>query len=69
MAGLTGVSEMVTMGVLRFSPTGGRRRTANSPKGVLSSSGDRSSARDGGRLALIFGDGGSTCWGLSGNKK
>jgi hypothetical protein len=41
----------------------------NSPKGVLGDGGDQSSAHDGGRLATIFGDGGSSWWGLFGNKK
>jgi hypothetical protein len=47
----------------------GWRGMANSPKGVLGGGVDRSSARDGGRLALIFGNGGSSRWGLSGDKK
>jgi hypothetical protein len=42
---------------------------ANSPKGVLGGGEDRSSASDGGRLAPIFGNGGSSLWGLFGNKK
>jgi hypothetical protein len=44
---------------MRSSPTG-RHGMTNSPKGVLGGSGDRSSACDGGRLAPIFGDGGSS---------
>jgi hypothetical protein len=53
---------------MRSSPTG-RRGMANSPKGVLGGSGDRSSARDSGQLDPIFGDGGSSRWGLSNDKK
>jgi hypothetical protein len=41
----------------------------NSPKGVLGGGGDRSSVHDGGRLAPIFGDDGSSQWRLSGDKK
>jgi hypothetical protein len=41
----------------------------NSPKGVLGGDGDRSSVRDGGWLAPIFGDCVSSRWGLSGDKK
>jgi hypothetical protein len=41
----------------------------NSPKGILGGGGDRSSAHDGGWLALIFSDGGSARWGLSDDKK
>jgi hypothetical protein len=41
----------------------------NSPKGVLGGGGDRGNECDGGWLALIFDDGGSSQWGLSGDKK
>jgi hypothetical protein len=41
----------------------------NSPKGVLGSDGDQSSACDGGQLALIFGDSWSSRWGLFDDKK
>jgi hypothetical protein len=41
----------------------------NSPKGVLGGGGDRGSECDGARLAPIFDDGGSSQWGLSGDKK
>jgi hypothetical protein len=47
---------------MRSNPTG-RSGTANSPRGVLGGGGDRSSARNGGRLALIFGDSESSRWG------
>jgi hypothetical protein len=38
-------------------------------RGVLGSDGDWSSARNDGRLASIFSDGGSSRWGLSNDKK
>jgi hypothetical protein len=41
----------------------------NSPEGVLGGSGDQRSVCDGGRLAPIFGDSGSSRWVLSGDKK
>jgi hypothetical protein len=64
MADLNGVSRAVAAEpvsrcglVLR-----GRRKTANSPTGVLGIGGDRSEVHDGGGSALSFGGGGSSCW-------
>jgi hypothetical protein len=42
---------------------------ANSPKGVLGGGSDRSSVREGGLVGPIFGDGRSSRWGLSDDKK
>jgi hypothetical protein len=54
---------------MRSSPMGVAWDGELTTKGVSGGSGDRSSARDRGRLVLIFGDGGSSRWGLFGDKK
>jgi hypothetical protein len=53
---------------MRSSPTG-VARDGDSPRVVLSGGGVRRVASDGGRLAPIFGDGRSSWWGFSGDKK
>jgi hypothetical protein len=53
---------------MRSSPTGWHRM-ANSPKGVFSGGGDRSSARDGVPFFLKLGDGESVLWWSSDSSK